>query len=151
MFIWIDNDGCPRIVRDVVYKNAGRCKVVVKVVGNSYAQVPHGGGVEMIKVEGGFDKADDYIAENVGSGDLVVTSDVPLAARVVEKGAIGLSCRGEVFDKGNISDKLSTRNLLQELRSGGSISGGPAPFGDAEKRNFANALDRLVSRLQAGK
>jgi len=149
MIIWIDNDGCPRIVRDIVYKNAARCKVAVRVVGNSFMHVPPGGGVQMIKVDGGFDKADDYIAENVGRGDLVITADVPLAARVVEKGAIGLSNRGEVFDSRNIADKLSTRNLMQELRSGGTVSGGPPPFGDAEKRNFANALDRLVSKLVA--
>ena len=149
MHIWIDNDGCPRIVRDIVYRNAARCKVVVRVVGNSFMQVPPGGAVEMITVDGGFDKADDYIAEHVKDGDLVITSDVPLAARIVSSGAIGISSRGEVFDPSNIADKLSTRNLMQELRSGGSISGGPPPFGEAEKRSFSNALDRLVSKLVA--
>jgi len=150
LLIWIDNDGCPRIVRDIVFKNAARCKVGVRVVGNSFMHVPPGGGVQMIKVDGGFDKADDYIAEHVTAGDLVITSDVPLASRIVERGATGLSNRGEVFDSRNIADKLSTRNLMQELRSGGAVSGGPPPFGESEKRDFANALDRLVSKLATG-
>lgn len=153
MVIWIDNDGCPRAARDVVFNAAQRRGHRVIVVGNSWMNVPNLTGkdgskiIEMIVVEGGFDKADDYIAENVNSGDLVITADVPLAARIVAKNAVGISPRGEVFDTRNVADKLATRNLLAELRGAGEVRGGPAPFGEADKRAFANTLDKFMARL----
>jgi uncharacterized protein YaiI (UPF0178 family) len=143
--IWIDNDGCPKAVRELVYKTALRRDLRVTVVGNSYAVVPP--HAKMVCVPGSFDAADDHIAEHVEAGDLVITSDVPLAGRIVAKGALGLSSHGAVFDKENIGERLATRNLLAELRSGGEVTGGPPPFGDAEKKRFADALDRLVAKL----
>lgn len=147
MQIWIDNDGCPRVVRDLVFGAASRRKLSVSIVGNSYCQIPKDSKFKMICVPGGFDVADDYIAEHVESGDLVITSDVPLAARIVAKGALGINSTGTVFDKQSIGDLVATRNLMQELRGGGMISGGPPPPGNIEKKKFADALDRVVAKL----
>lgn len=147
MQIWIDNDGCPRIVRDLVLKTAERLGLHVIVVGNSYTRLLQSARVTMQVVSGDFDAADNWIAEHVQGGDLVVTSDVPLASRVVAKGGFAISSHGMVFDSHNIGERLATRNLLQELRSGGEVTGGPPPFGDAEKKRFANAFDRLVTSL----
>ena len=145
--IWIDNDGCPKMVRDLVFRAADRRALAVRVVANSYMHVPVSALVQMIVVPGSFDAADDHIAEHVGAGDVVITGDVPLAARIVAKGALGLSPRGEQFDSSNVQERLSVRNLLQELRSAGEVRGGPPPLGDGDKKRFADALDRLLARV----
>ena len=147
MKIWIDNDGCPKIVRELVYAGAVRKKVEVMVVANTYSQVPLGGLFKAICVSGGFDAADDYIAENIAGGDLVITSDVPLAGRIVAKGAVGINSHGAIFDRLSIGDQLATRNLLQELRGGGLVSGGPPPFGPADKKKFADSFDRILEKM----
>jgi len=151
------------MVRDLVLAAATRRQIPVRIVGNSHVNISreHGvaasGGkllIETIVVRGGFDAADDRIVELCGGGDLVITADVPLAARIVAKGAIGLSPRGEEFDPRSIGDQLSTRNLMQELRGGGMLpggGGGPPPLGPADKKRFADALDRLLARLAKGR
>ena len=150
MRIWIDNDGCPRIVREIVLKTAERRNLEVTVVGNSYTRLPVHPRFKMEVVSGDFDAADDFIVAGVQPRDLVVTSDVPLAGRIVAIGAWGISSHGVVFDQHNIGERLATRNLLQELRSGGEVFGGPPPFGEAEKKKFADAFDRLVTNLMKG-
>jgi uncharacterized protein YaiI (UPF0178 family) len=147
MRLWVDNDGCPKLVRELVFKAAERRKIPVSVVANSYMKVPPGGLVQMIVVPGSFDAADDHIATHVEAGDLVITADVPLAARIVQKGAVGLSPRGETFDAASVQERLAIRNLAQELRSAGEIHGGPPPLGDADKKRFADAFDRLLTKL----
>jgi uncharacterized protein len=147
--IWIDNDGCPVVVREMIFSVCQRKQLPVTVVGNSQPRVPQGSLYTAVRVPGGFDAADNYIAEAVNAGDLVITSDVPLAARIVAKGAIGLSPQGTIFDSSSIGDLLATRNLMQELRSGNMTGmpggGGPAPFDARAKKRFADALDRLVA------
>lgn len=147
MRIWIDNDGCPRLVRDIVLKTADRLRLDVTVVGNAFMRLPPNPRFKMEVVTGAFDAADDFIVAGVQLRDVVVTSDVPLASRVIIKGAIGISAHGFVFDERNIGERLATRNLLQELRGGGEVFGGPPPFGDSEKKKFADAFDRLVTSL----
>lgn len=147
MRIWIDNDGCPRMARDLVFKAAERLKLPVSVVANSGMRLAPNPLFTMVVVSDAFDAADNHIAEHVGKGDLVITADVPLASRIVAKGATGLSPRGEIFDASNVAEKLSTRNLMQELRSAGDIYGGPPPLGEGDKKRFADALDRLVTSL----
>lgn len=137
------------MVRDLVFKVSDRRKLAVVVVANSHMHLPQSPLLTMIVVSGAFDAADNHIAEHVGAGDLVITSDVPLASRIVEKGALGLSTRGEVFDPSNVAERLSTRNLMAELRSAGDISGGPPPMNEKDKKRFADALDRLVAKLAA--
>jgi uncharacterized protein YaiI (UPF0178 family) len=148
MEIWIDNDGCPAVSRELVFKVALRLNVKTWIIGNAgyFGKLPE--LIKVVQVEGHHDAADDYIVEHVNAGDLVITADVPLAGRLVEKGATGLSPRGDVFDASNIKDKLSTRNLMQELRGGGMLQGGgSAPYGPADKKRFADALDRLATKL----
>ncbi len=145
--VWIDNDGCPAMVRDLVFSAAHRLNLRVVVVANSYMRIPMNPLFSMICVSGNFDAADDHIAEHAQSGDLVLTGDVPLAGRIVAKGAFGLSPRGEVFDESNIAERLAIRNLMQELRSGGEVRGGPPPLNAGDKKRFADALDRLLSQL----
>jgi uncharacterized protein YaiI (UPF0178 family) len=151
MQIWIDNDGCPAIIRELVFAAGRRRSIPVKVVGNSRPKVPPGELFSAIQVPGGFDAADDHIANEVCQGDLVITSDVPLAARIVGKGATGLSPQGTVFHAGSIGDQLATRNLMQELRSGNMTGmpsgGGPPPFDERAKKRFADALDRIVAKM----
>lgn len=147
MRIWIDNDGCPRMARDLVFKVAERRKIPVSVVANSGMRLMPNPLFSMIVVSDAFDAADNHIADNVEKNDLVITSDVPLASRIVAKGATGLSSRGEIFDASNVAERLSTRNLMQELRSAGDIYGGPPPLGEGDKKKFADALDRLVTAL----
>ena len=147
MVIWIDNDGCPRTVRDTVFKTALRLKIEVNVVANSYIKVPVSTLIKTYCVPKSFDAADNYIADRVKSGDLVVTSDIPLASRVVANGAIALSSRGDIFDPSNVGERLAMRNLMQELRSGGEIRGGPPSLNDKDQKKFADAFDRLVTKL----
>jgi len=153
MRIWIDNDGCPAVIRDLVFAAAQRRSIPVVVVGNSQPRVPPGELFSAVRVHGGFDAADDHVAKEAGPGDLVITSDVPLAARIVAKGAIGLSAQGTVYDAASIGDQLATRNLMQELRSGNMTGmpsgGGPPPFDARAKKRFADALDRIVSKMRS--
>ena len=147
MRIWIDNDGCPRMVRDLIFKVSERRKIPVSVVANSHMHLPVSTRITMFVVPGTFDAADNYIAEHVEAGDLVITSDIPLASRIVAKGALGLSTRGDVFNKDNVQERLADRNLLQELRSAGDVTGGPPPLNERDKKRFADALDRIVSAV----
>jgi uncharacterized protein YaiI (UPF0178 family) len=153
MRIWIDNDGCPAVVREMVFAAALRRSIPVVVVGNAQPRIPQGKLFSAVRVPGGFDAADDHIATQVAAGDLVITSDVPFAARIVAKGATGLSAQGNVFDAASIGDQLATRNLMQELRSGNmtgmSSGGGPPPFDERAKKRFADALDRIVARMSS--
>lgn len=150
MNLWIDNDGCPKVLRDLILRVSQNRKVMTFVVANSAFHLPINPFVKQILVAQGMDEADDYIADHVEKGDLVLSSDVPLSARVVANGGLVLNFRGEVLDNRNIGERLATRNLLQELRGGaggstGGIHGGPAPFGDQDKKRFADAVDRMVT------
>ncbi len=147
MQIWIDNDGCPRMARELVFKAATRLKTPVVVVANSYMHLPASPLFKMVTVSGAFDAADQKIIDDVQAGDLVITADIPLADKIVQKGATGLSPRGELFDASNVQERLAVRNLMAELRSGGEIQGGPPPMGELDKKRFADALDRLLTQL----
>ena len=147
--VWIDNDGCPARVREVVVKAAARVGFLLKVVANRYMHPPRGVRAEIIVVGSEFDAADDHIAEQVGAGHVVITADVPLAARVVEKGGTALSPHGRIFDSESIREQLAMRNLRQELRSAGEIHGGGKPLSDMDIHKFAAAFDRLVTSLTA--
>ncbi len=154
MQIWIDNDGCPRMARDLVFKFAERLKTPVTVVANSYMHLPPSPLFKMVTVSRDFDAADQHIEEHVQAMDLVVTADVPLAQKIVKKGAYGINPRGEIYDQSNVDERLSVRNLMAELRSGGeamgNVLGGPPPLGDADKKRFANALDKIMTQLSRG-
>lgn len=132
----------------MVFQAAKVRQLHVYLVANRHpGQVP-GSWVEAVVVSGQFDAADDYIVEHLVSGDVVITGDIPLAGRAIERGAIVLSMRGELMDKANIGEKLAMRNLMQELRSGGQITGGPLPWNTQDKKRFADGLDRLLTKVK---
>ncbi|SIN69795.1 YaiI/YqxD family protein [Halodesulfovibrio marinisediminis] len=146
MQIWVDADACPKVIKEVLFKVAVRRKVKTTLIANSQLSVPLSPYIDFIRVKNGFDEADNEIVALASAGDLVVTADVPLADKIVEKGAVGLNPRGQLYTVDNIKGLLRMRHLMEELRSGGMVSGGPAPLGARDKQEFTNQLDKYVTR-----
>jgi uncharacterized protein YaiI (UPF0178 family) len=143
--IYIDADACP--VKEEVYKVAGRYSVNVCVVANSRMKTPLDGRVTLKMVPGGFDGTDDWIADQAGPGDIVVTSDIPLAARCIRSGARVLGTRGEEFTEAGIGDALAMRALKDHLRQTGKITGGPAPMDRKSRSRFLSTLDEIINAV----
>lgn len=150
MKIWIDADACPRVIKEIVYRASERLKVTVCLVANNDLTKAHTAFVTSVRVANGFDVADDYIAQHAEPCDLVITADIPLAARIVEKGGVALDPRGELYTEENVGEKLSMRNLMQELRTEGLIQGGPGQFSLTDRQRFASSMDRLLTRMVRG-
>lgn len=148
MIIWIDADACPVPVREMVLRASERTKTELIFVANSPLPVRRTALVKSIQVSQGFDVADNYISQHVAVDDLVITQDIPLAAELVAKGVIALNPRGELYTVENVRQRLAMRDLAEELRSVGKISGGPNKFSDKDKQNFANALDRWLQKAK---
>lgn len=146
MRIWVDADACPGVIREILFRAAERVGVSLILVANRPQKIPASRYVRTVQVPAGFDAADRRIAEEVEAGDVVVTADIPLAAQIVEKGAVALDPRGELYTTENVGERLATRDLMDELRSTGMVTGGPAALGKKERQAFANALDRLLAR-----
>lgn len=146
MQIWVDADACPKAVKEILFKTAIRREVKVTLVANQYMTVPTSPFIDTVKVGAGFDVADNEIVKLCSPGDLIITADIPLADKIVEKGATGLNPRGELYTEDNIKSILSMRNLMEELRSAGTVSGGPAAFSPKDKQNFTNQLDKYLTR-----
>jgi uncharacterized protein YaiI (UPF0178 family) len=146
--IWIDADGCPRDVKDVVFRASARLKVPVVMVADRPLARPSSPLVTSVVVPRDLDSADRHIAEQVGVGELVITADLPLAAQVVARGAIGINPRGETYTEENVRERLSMRDFLMGLRETGQDLGGPAPYSRRDKERFAAALDRVLTRAQ---
>ncbi|MBI1734819.1 MAG: YaiI/YqxD family protein [Candidatus Rokubacteria bacterium] len=147
MQIWVDADACPQVIKDILFRAAERAKVVTTLVSNmALARTPASPFIRTIRVRKGFDGADQRIVQDVQPGDLVVTADLPLAAAVVARGAQALDPRGELYTGDNVRERLAVRDLMQELRSGGELVGGPAPFRVSDRHLFANELDRFLAR-----
>lgn len=144
--IYIDADACP--VKQETYRVAERHGVRVVVVSNSPIAVPREDFIERVVVSAGMDKADDYIAEQSQKGVIVVTADVPLASRAVKAGAVAVAPNGKPFSENSIGMTLATRNLMDELRSQGAITGGPKPFSPKDRSAFLGSLDREIVRLK---
>jgi hypothetical protein len=142
MPIYIDADACP--VKEEVYKVARRYGIKVFVVSNSPIRVPREELIELVEVKGGFDVADDWIAERAGAGDIAVTSDIPLADRCLRRGARVIGPKGLEFTEDAIGNALATRALLDMLRQSGEFGGGPSPFAKADRSRFLSKLDELV-------
>lgn len=143
--IWIDGDACPKAVKEVIFKTSRRLNINVIVVANTFQLLPQSDLIKLIIVSDGFDAADQHIIDQVEIHDLVITADIPLAAEVLKKKAIALNPRGEIYHENNISSILSMRDFMKELRDGGSITGGPAPFGSKDLKQFADSLNKLTS------
>jgi len=147
MKIWVDADACPRVIKEIVFRASERLELPVCLVANQPLAKHHSRLVSSVVVAGGFDVADDYIVEHATPEDLVITADIPLAARIVEKGAVGLDPRGELYTEENVGERLSMRDLMQELRGAGMIQGGPAQFSNTDRQRFASSLDSLLNRM----
>jgi len=147
MKLWLDADAAPRDVKEVCYRASERLKLETVLVANQRLQLPLGYVyLSAIRVDGGPDVADRYIAEHASSGDVAVTADIPLAALLVPNGVVVIDPRGEVYTTESIGERLSVRNFMDGLRGAGVETGGHAAYGAREKQAFANALDRALTR-----
>ncbi len=146
MQIWVDADACPVVIKDILYRAAERAQVPLTLVANQPLQVPRSPWIHSKRVAGGFDVADDYIAQQVAAGDLVITADIPLAAEVLKKDAAALNPRGERYSQQTINQKLGMRDFMDTLRASGIQGGGPPPLNQSDRRNFANELDRFLAQ-----
>jgi uncharacterized protein YaiI (UPF0178 family) len=147
--IWIDADAAPREVKEIVFRAAKRLGVETVLVANQRLQAPPGNTfVSAVRVDGGPDVADRYIAEHAAAGDLAVTADVPLAALLVPKGVAVLDPRGEEHTEETIGERLSVRDFMESLRTAGVVTGGPRPYDARARQAFADALDRALTRLR---
>ena len=147
MKIWIDADACPRVIKDMIFRASERLKVEACLVANNDLSRSHAKYVTSVRVKNGFDVADDYIAEHAQADDLVITADIPLAARIVEHGGVALDPRGELYTEENVGERLSMRNLMMELRADGLVQGGPGQFSLTDRQRFASAMDRLLTKM----
>src|SRR5215210_4044004 len=151
MKLWLDADAAPRDVKDVCFRASERLKLETILVANQRLQLPPGyAHLSAVRVDGGPDVADRYIAENAVAGDVAVTADIPLAALLVPKGVIVIDPRGEEYTPESIGERLSVRNFMDGLRGAGVDTGGHAAYGPREKQAFANALDRVLTRALRG-
>ncbi len=145
MRIWVDADACPNVIKDILFRAAGRAQVTLTLVANQPIRIPPSQFIKALQVPAGFDVADNKIVELTEAGDLVVTADIPLAAGVIAKGGHALDPRGEIYTKDNIKERLAMRKLMDELCSSGIDTGGPAAFGNADRQAFASKLDRFLA------
>lgn len=147
MTLWIDADAAPRDVKDICIRASDRLKLATVLVANQRLQIPPGYiHLSAVRVDGGPDVADRYIAEHAVAGDVAVTADIPLAALLVPNGVVVLDPRGEEYTAESIGERLSVRNFMDGLRGAGVETGGHAAYGPREKQKFANALDRALTR-----
>ena len=146
MKIWVDADACPVVIKEILFRAAERKALELILVANQALSVPRSRYISTLKVKAGFDVADNEIVSRVGVGDLVITSDIPLAAEVIEKGAVALSGRGELFTAENIRARLNMRDFMDTLRSSGIQTGGPPPLSKQDRKSFADHLDRLLEK-----
>lgn len=145
--IWVDADACPKVIKEVIFKNSTRFRISVILVANSYINIPLSPYISAVKVDQGADVADFYIVENMSKIDLAITADIPLAALIVKKGALAINPRGEIYTEENINERLSMRDFMQGLRDSGMDTGGPPPFGAKDKELFTNSLNRILTQM----
>ncbi|HRA88319.1 MAG TPA: YaiI/YqxD family protein [Planctomycetaceae bacterium] len=147
MQIWVDADACPVEAKEVLYKVSKRLKIQIILVANQMMWIPSSSLIRLELVGAGADVADRRIVELLSKGDLVISADIPLAANAVARGAIVLDPRGEELNADNVGARLAARNLMDELRGSGMQTGGPAAYSAKNKQDFANQLDRLITKL----
>ena len=148
MKILVDADACPRDVKEILFRAVQRLSIPTILVANQYMRVPLSEHISSVAVSEGPDEADDHIVELVEAGDLVITADIPLADRVISKGASALDHRGTMFTEANIKERLATRDLLDQLRTAALVEGGPAAFGQRDAQAFADELNRFLQAVQ---
>nr|WP_136249467.1 YaiI/YqxD family protein [Ningiella ruwaisensis] len=146
MKIIVDADACPKVIKEVICKAANRTQVHALFIANHYIPLPNSPYLTGVQVQSGFDVADHEVVSRSEAGDLVITSDIPLAAEVIEKGAHALSSRGELFDKQTIKARLNTRDFMETMRASGFQSSGPPPLSQRDRKAFADNLDRILAK-----
>jgi uncharacterized protein YaiI (UPF0178 family) len=144
--LWVDADACPNVIKEVLFRAAERAQITLTLVANQPLRTPPSRFIKSIKVAAGFDVADNEIVKLTKSGDLVITADIPLAAEVIEKGGFALNPRGEMYTADTIRQKLTMRDLMDELRGSGVNTGGPPAISQRDRQSFANELDRFLAR-----
>lgn len=150
MHIWVDADACPRPIKEILYRAAEKRAVQVTLVANKIHRIPNCRFLDFVVVLEGYDVADHEIVKRLAPNDLVITADINLAAVVIDHGGLALNPRGTRYSPDNISERVAVRNLLDELRHSGVMTGGPATFDDRDKQAFANQLDRLLTKYHEG-
>ncbi len=146
MKIWVDADACPVVIKDILFRAAERTDVQLTLVANQPVRIPPSRCIRFLQVASGFDVADNEIVKRLEAGDLVITSDIPLAADVIEKGGCALSPRGELYTTDNIRARLNMRDFMDTLRASGINTGGPPTLSQSDRKSFANELDKLLTR-----
>ena len=146
MKIWVDADACPVVIKEILFKAAERTGVELTLVANRPVRIPSLHCIHFVQVAPGLDVADNEIVKRLDVGDLVITADIPLAANVIEEGGLALNPRGELYTADEIKSRLSVRDFMDTLRASGIDTGGPPVLNKGDRQNFANQLDRLLTR-----
>ncbi|QYJ81402.1 MULTISPECIES: YaiI/YqxD family protein [Shewanella] len=146
MKIWVDADACPGVIKEILFRAADRAEIAVTLVANHAMRIPPSRFIQLVTVSSGFDVADNEIVRRAAPGDLVITADIPLASEVIDKGALALNPRGELYTEHNIKSILNMRDFMDTMRASGVQTGGPAAIGQSEKQAFGNQLDRLITK-----
>ena len=145
--IWVDADGCPKAIKDILFRTSKRLQVELILVANQTIRIPTSDLIQIITVRDGADIADRKIVELMQAGDIVITGDIPLAALVVGKGGVAIGTRGELYDDDSVTSRLASRNLMEQLRSAGVETSGPKPQSQKDVQTFSNQLDRTLTRM----
>jgi uncharacterized protein YaiI (UPF0178 family) len=146
MKIWVDADACPAVIKDILFRAAARTGTLVTLVANQPIRIPPSRHIRLLQVAPGFDVADNEIVRRVEADDLVITSDIPLAAEVIQKGGHALNPRGEWYSVDNIRERLNMRDFMDTMRASGINTGGPPALSQGDRQSFANHLDRFLTR-----
>lgn len=149
MHIWVDADACPGVIKDILFRAAERLQIPLTLVANKPLRTPPSQVIRTLQVQRGFDVADKEIVYRISAGDLVITADIPLASDVIARGAHAINPRGELYTEDTIRERLQMRNFMDELRGSGVHTGGPAALDHADRKRFADQLDRFLSEWRA--
>jgi uncharacterized protein len=147
--IWVDADACPQAIKEILFRAAQRHHMLLILVANQALHIPRSPFIKSVRVASGFDVADNKIVQEVCSGDIVITADIPLAAEVVDKGAVALNPRGQLYTQDNVRERLQMRDMMAQLRAIGINSGGPPTFNTSDRHAFAAQLDRLLAQKKS--
>ncbi len=148
MKIWVDADGCPNAIKEILFRAANRTMITTTLVANQTLQIPPSRYIKMLRVNSGYDVADNEIVKQLSAGDLVITGDIPLANDVIEKGGHAINPRGELYTRENIKERLNMRDFMDTLRGSGIHTGGAAPQNAHDIQAFANQLDRFLAHVK---
>jgi len=146
MNIWVDADACPVVIKEILFRAANRTAIKITLVANHLMRIPPSPHISFLKVESGFDIADNVIINKMTAGDLVITADIPLAADVIKNGGLALNPRGELYTENNIRERLNMRDFMDNLRSSGIQTGGPPAISQQDRQKFANNLDTILAK-----